>query len=319
MKRENSMPINLEDITTQKELDQLITHLRMGVVSYYDVLNIPETADEAIISRAFRQLSLTTHPDKNPSDPLAAKKFKILNEAKDVLLDLGKRKEYDTLLIAQHKNQTPTSSLPSPIKPESRTSTPSATATKTSPNPSSARATPNRSFSKDRDPIKKQTPNKQEQKIETPKQQETYFYTHDEFMKLPYSELESSRLQKRVDDTIILFGDHYKGFIKEILRDWKKVYQKLREPKGVLACMSIFQGARFLENPLKYARENFRTLGCPEKINPQDLNELQTLWILLKYAEAKPMERTAHALRELIRKGYASFNEDSSPYRSQSK
>ena len=62
---------------------------------YYEVLDVPRTADEAAIKTAYRRLALRHHPDKNPGDPRAEELFKEAAEAFDVLSDPEKRERYD--------------------------------------------------------------------------------------------------------------------------------------------------------------------------------------------------------------------------------
>ncbi|NLL89976.1 MAG: J domain-containing protein [Dehalococcoidales bacterium] len=64
--------------------------------NYYEILGIPETADQQQIKSAFRKLAFQYHPDKNPGNEKAAEaKFKEINEAFAVLGDEEKRKQYD--------------------------------------------------------------------------------------------------------------------------------------------------------------------------------------------------------------------------------
>ena len=64
---------------------------------YYALLGVPETASEQDISRAYRRLARTLHPDVNPDKPDAEERFKQVSAAYDVLGDPAKRKEYDEL------------------------------------------------------------------------------------------------------------------------------------------------------------------------------------------------------------------------------
>ncbi len=59
---------------------------------YYAILNVPHNASEAQIKKAYRQLALTYHPDKNPGDEAAAAKFREITEAYEVLRGLAERK-----------------------------------------------------------------------------------------------------------------------------------------------------------------------------------------------------------------------------------
>ena len=61
---------------------------------YYEVLGIPKHATEQEIKKAFRQLAMKYHPDKNKATD-AEDKFKEINEAYEVLSDHQKRAQYD--------------------------------------------------------------------------------------------------------------------------------------------------------------------------------------------------------------------------------
>ncbi len=62
---------------------------------YYEVLGVDRTADDAAIKKAYRTLAKKYHPDMNPGDAEAEKKFKEASEAYAVLSDPDKRKQYD--------------------------------------------------------------------------------------------------------------------------------------------------------------------------------------------------------------------------------
>ena len=62
---------------------------------YYEVLGVDRGADEATIKKAYRQLAKKYHPDMNPGDKEAEKKFKEASEAYSVLSDPDKRRQYD--------------------------------------------------------------------------------------------------------------------------------------------------------------------------------------------------------------------------------
>ncbi len=69
--------------------------MRPPTKDYYQILGVPENADESQIKTAYRKLAVEFHPDRNPGDPQAEEKFKDLTEAYGVLMDSRKRSEYD--------------------------------------------------------------------------------------------------------------------------------------------------------------------------------------------------------------------------------
>ncbi|KAF1984422.1 DnaJ-domain-containing protein [Aulographum hederae CBS 113979] len=73
---------------------------------FYKLLGITRNANDKEIKKAYRQLSKKFHPDKNPGDATAEKKFVEIAEAYDVLSDSTTRKIYDQHGhegLAQHK------------------------------------------------------------------------------------------------------------------------------------------------------------------------------------------------------------------------
>ena len=62
---------------------------------YYEVLGVDKSADEAAIKKAYRNLAKKYHPDANPGDATAEKKFKEASEAYAVLSDPEKKRQYD--------------------------------------------------------------------------------------------------------------------------------------------------------------------------------------------------------------------------------
>lgn len=62
---------------------------------YYEVLGVDKSADEAAIKKAYRALAKKYHPDMNPGDTEAEKKFKEASEAYAVLSDPEKKRQYD--------------------------------------------------------------------------------------------------------------------------------------------------------------------------------------------------------------------------------
>ncbi len=67
----------------------------MAFIDYYKILGISRNASEKDIKKAYRKLARKYHPDLNPNDKIAEKKFKEVNEANEVLSNPKKRKKYD--------------------------------------------------------------------------------------------------------------------------------------------------------------------------------------------------------------------------------
>src|SRR5690349_25002544 len=67
----------------------------MDFIDYYQVLGVNKNATEDEIKKAYRKLARKYHPDLNPNDKEANKKFQQINEANEVLSDPEKRKKYD--------------------------------------------------------------------------------------------------------------------------------------------------------------------------------------------------------------------------------
>ncbi len=67
----------------------------MAFIDYYKVLEVDKKATETEIKKAYRKLARKYHPDLNPNDKEAERKFKELNEANEVLSHVENRKKYD--------------------------------------------------------------------------------------------------------------------------------------------------------------------------------------------------------------------------------
>ena len=67
----------------------------MAKRDYYELLGVSRDASEADLKKAFRQLALKHHPDRNPGDAEAEERFKAINEAYAVLSDPDRRAQYD--------------------------------------------------------------------------------------------------------------------------------------------------------------------------------------------------------------------------------
>lgn len=65
-------------------------------MDYYEILGIKNTATQEEIRKAYRQLSLKYHPDRN-NDPSATEKYKEINEAYETLSDTAERNKYDMM------------------------------------------------------------------------------------------------------------------------------------------------------------------------------------------------------------------------------
>lgn len=67
----------------------------MEYVDYYKILGVDKKATAEEIKNAYRKLARKHHPDLNPNDKEAHKRFQQINEANEVLSDAEKRKKYD--------------------------------------------------------------------------------------------------------------------------------------------------------------------------------------------------------------------------------
>ena len=67
----------------------------MSQRDYYQVLNVTRQSSESELKKAYRQLAMQHHPDKNPNDKAAEEKFKEASEAYHVLSDKERKQNYD--------------------------------------------------------------------------------------------------------------------------------------------------------------------------------------------------------------------------------
>ncbi len=67
----------------------------MAERDFYDVLGVARGADAEAIRKAYRKIAFESHPDRNPGDPAAEKRFKEATEAYEVLRDPDQRARYD--------------------------------------------------------------------------------------------------------------------------------------------------------------------------------------------------------------------------------
>ena len=63
--------------------------------SFYNILEVPETASLDDIKKSYRRLSMLYHPDKNKNNPDATAKFQKISEAYETLGDEESKSEYD--------------------------------------------------------------------------------------------------------------------------------------------------------------------------------------------------------------------------------
>ena len=75
-------------------------------MDYYRILEIKEDADFLEIKKKYRKLAIKYHPDKNPGDDEAVKKFREITQAYEVLGDEKKRKEYDCFLEMKKRERS---------------------------------------------------------------------------------------------------------------------------------------------------------------------------------------------------------------------
>lgn len=77
----------------------------MDYKDYYKILEIDKKATPAEVKKAYRTLAKKNHPDKNLGDKKAEERFKLVNEANEVLGNEEKRKQYDDLGENWQQNQ----------------------------------------------------------------------------------------------------------------------------------------------------------------------------------------------------------------------
>ena len=73
--------------------------------TFYTLLGVSSTATAGEIKKAYHKKALQYHPDKNPGDAEAEKKFKEVNLAHEVLSDTKKREAYDRMGHSAFQNQ----------------------------------------------------------------------------------------------------------------------------------------------------------------------------------------------------------------------
>jgi len=68
---------------------------KLTEIDYYELLKVERNADKETIKKSYRKMAMQYHPDRNPNNPEAEEKFKLVNEAYQVLSDDEKRSIYD--------------------------------------------------------------------------------------------------------------------------------------------------------------------------------------------------------------------------------
>lgn len=72
--------------------------------NYYKILNVPKDASPELIKQKYRKKALKYHPDKNLNNKEALRKFKLVSEAYNTLIDPYKRGRYDVELEKGYHN-----------------------------------------------------------------------------------------------------------------------------------------------------------------------------------------------------------------------
>lgn len=88
---------NPQDTSIAKELRQAELELKKSKrKDFYKIIGVEKDASENDIKKAYRKLAIVHHPDKNPDDEGAEKRFKEIGEAYETLSDPEKRARYDS-------------------------------------------------------------------------------------------------------------------------------------------------------------------------------------------------------------------------------
>lgn len=88
---------NPQDTSIAKELRQAELELKKSKrKDFYKIIGVEKDASENDIKKAYRKLAIVHHPDKNPDDEDAEKRFKEIGEAYETLSDPEKRARYDS-------------------------------------------------------------------------------------------------------------------------------------------------------------------------------------------------------------------------------
>jgi hypothetical protein len=77
----------------------------MAAENYYEVLGLRPGANDEDVKQAFRERAKLLHPDRNPGDPEAERRFKLMNTAHEALRDAARRRAYDEWLAFARKHE----------------------------------------------------------------------------------------------------------------------------------------------------------------------------------------------------------------------
>jgi curved DNA-binding protein CbpA len=112
-----SPPIN-QKLNTRTVTSEVISHMASSK-TLYSIFGVSPDADASTIKRAYHELAMKWHPDKNPGNvEMAEAKLKAISEAYDVLCDPEQRSEYNRTLGAQEVPRPSAPTTLSPISPE---------------------------------------------------------------------------------------------------------------------------------------------------------------------------------------------------------
>ncbi len=77
----------------------------MAAENYYEILGLRKGAGDEDVKQAFRELAKSLHPDRNPDDPDAERRFKLVTTAYEALKDSSRRRAYDEWLAFARKHE----------------------------------------------------------------------------------------------------------------------------------------------------------------------------------------------------------------------